>query len=178
MRSLLFKNHFRLDFTDICLLIGSAVSLANIFFLYAVASHYIDFTDEGFYLNLLSDPFAFEGRITRFAEPIAWLFHAVSEDLVFFRRIFLSLLASGSFLLVFLSLKKTNRLLSIFTASQKYFFLTKVLLALVISNISLFAIWPSLTPSYNYINYLGMLLFAISLLRIDSLKKNQRVISC
>ena len=157
-----------LNLFGICLGIGLIVSLSNIIFLYNVAPHFIDFTDEGFYLNLISDPYAFDGRVTRFAELISWLFHWLSGNLVSFRRIVLSALVLISFAFTLFSIRLNRQVLSRVLGGRKNYILNEFTLAFVISNLSLFAVWPSLTPSYNYINYLSMLLFGVLLLRLDS----------
>ena len=149
-------------------LISFTLAVSNYVFLFCIAPHFFDFTDEGYYLNLISDPYAFSGRITRFAEPIHWLYIITGKNLICLRQFSIILLFALCTCLSWLCVKRTKWLSRSIHPGKNFINVSRLLAAIVISNSAILGLWPTLTPSYNFINYVGMSLYVLVLLLSES----------
>ncbi|MDR9498516.1 MAG: hypothetical protein RI556_08770 [Hydrogenovibrio sp.] len=131
-----------------------AVILA--FFIYFLNTKFmaygLEFTDEGFYLNWISDPFSYEYGISNFGFFYYPFFKLLNENIVFLRQFNVFLIGGLSFFVAFIALGKFIQ-----TVGRK----EKLLLSFALSSLSLSLYSGTIlfnpTPSYNDLNFIGLL---------------------
>lgn len=112
----------------------------------------IDFTDEGFYLNWIFDPFNYQYSISNFGFVYNIFYEILNENIVYLRRFNVLLIGFVAFFLSYFSLKKFSELSSF----RELIFLSFILSSLSLSLYSGTILFlPS--PSYNDLNFIGLL---------------------
>lgn len=141
------------------LVLGALMSLALLTFLVSSASRGYDFTDEGFYLLWMSNPFRFDASVTQFGFVYHGLYLALDGDVAALRRTNVLLtwgLAFGLFLAIGHRFGETGRTWG-------------GLLALAWAGTGLALFRTGLTtPSYNSLALQGLLMAASGLVMLDA----------
>lgn len=146
-------THIKGHFTTIVILVTSILYFGYVsYFL----DHGLDFTDEGFYINWISNPFNFTKTGTIFGFIFHPFYKIVGDNIYTLRLLGVYGVATLSFFIFYLYLKD---LISSTFEKASY--------SLALSTISLMAIrtWL-LTPSYNTLTMLGILGYFLSTLII------------
>ena len=125
----------------------------------------LDFTDESFYLVWISDPFRYVASVTSFGFLYHPIFKLVESDVALFRTIvfFISFSLAGFMFFIFVSLIGEKGLLK----TGYKIVLSLGFAATVIMNYDL----GILTPSYNTMNYQGLILTTIGFI-VASINKH------
>lgn len=112
----------------------------------------IDFTDEGFYLNWISDPFSYEYGISTFGFFYFPFFSLFNENIVFLRWFNVFLIAAVGFFVAYLALDRLTKSIDTKEKLLLSFFLSSLSLSLYSGTILFLQ-----TPSYNDLNFVGLL---------------------
>ena len=150
----------RLDiYTNIALFLGV---LASIALLLKYHGHGFDFTDEGYYLAWISNPFLYDYSISQFGFIYYPIFKLVDLDIAKFRLINIAITYSLASAVFFLAM---NRL-----SGRGITLLNRCLLSMAFGT-SAFAAYSSwlLTPSYNTLAAQAIMLVASAALLFDAL---------
>ena len=150
---------------DIERLILTASLGVAVFFLYTVLKycHYgIDFTDEGFYLNWISNPWIYPASTSQFGFIYHPLFRLVDEDIALLRQVNILVTLGLGWIMFVIFLKqlassengKTN-------LSHQYIWVAAFLLS--IGSLAYLKTWL-LTPSYNTLTLQSLLITATGFL--------------
>lgn len=119
----------------------------------------IDFSDESFYLASIASPELYKSTISQFGHIFNPIFLAVNKNVFIFRTInfiaiyFISIILSYT-ILIFIYGRKGNRYFQIYLGVIAISFSSTGLACLFLLK------WIP-TPSYNYLNFIGALTFAI-----------------
>lgn len=136
----------------------SALAIVCLGYLIFFAHFGLNFTDEGFYLNMIANVGAYPGwAMFQYDFVLAPIFALVREDIVKLRIVNLLasfLLAWGAFLLVFVCHRDKHRLPRIYI----------ILLSSTLSASVFFAFSLWLTPSYNSVAMAGSILYCVGLI--------------
>ena len=156
------------QYSLITLVLPFLVALLNMGFILWASARYFDFTDEGYSLNLINNPHAFQGRITRFGELISWIFHYLGNSIYKIRLVSACSVFIVSMVAINLALPNRFSVCHPRTSLSLKFLNQRLLLLVIIASTSILAIWPSVTPTYNTVNFLSMSLFVTALLGISN----------
>lgn len=152
------SKRFSIDallFNSYVLLFGALLSLLWIL---KYSSYGFEFTDEGYYLAWLKNPYLYDWSVSQFGYIYQPIYALVNGDITGLRQCNILLLYSLSFVLVYLFLQvnfsevKTKTLRAAISA------------AISVSIFSLFSFRISMTPNYNSLNLQALLLFMIGLI--------------
>lgn len=141
------------------------LSVSLILFVFYVCQFGLEFTDEGFYLNWIADPFAFKISTTHFGFIYHPLYLFLNGNVILMRQVNLFVLMGLSWCLF----------------SQVFSFITAKLLKLTASlgfAISVFLflqLWLP-TPNYNSLNLFSFLIFGNAILLIEKDAEKFRVV--
>ena len=130
-----------------------------LFWVLKFSAYGIDFTDEGYYLNWISNPFLYKTSISQFGFIYHPLYNLVDGNIVWLRRLNVIIIFTLSFALTYFLMKKI-------TENEK---INRILLIIISIGISIYSLTciNIQTPSYNYLNFQGLLLTSIGLVLID-----------
>ena len=153
----------------ILLFISIACGFSTLLILYWVlkfSAHRIDFTDEGYHLNLISNPFLYQFSLSQFGFIYHPLFHLVNENIVWFRRLNVIITFGLSFILTYFFIRKI--------VNKKNINLVYLYLISFGTAISSLTYISTRTPNYNSLTFQALLLTCIGIVLIDkcNLKKN------
>jgi hypothetical protein len=138
------------------------VSLAEFTLIFTTAKHGFDFTDEGYYLNWFSYPYLYKESASQFGFLYHPIFQAVGSDVCVFRR-----LNALAIMLVALTFSITLIRTTHSSAAYSPFLLFSLAAGMALSAF-LQLQWLLLTPSYNWLNETGILIFLIGALGLAS----------
>ena len=125
----------------------------------------IDFTDEGFYLNWISNPSLYTTSVSQFGFIYHPLYNLVDGNIVWLRRF--------NIIIIFgLSSTLTYFLINKIIEKEK---INRILLIVISIGISIYSLTciNIQTPSYNHLNFQGLLLTSIGLILIDEKNFNK-----
>jgi hypothetical protein len=153
-------------------LTSSLCLLSTFLILYWVlkfSAYGIDFTDEGYYLNWMSDPFLYKSSVSKFGYIYHPLYILVDGNITWLRRINSIIIFGLSLILAYLLITK------IYNNNQK----NKVVLFIISCGISVSSlnVINIQTPSYNDLNFQGLLITSIGILLIDKINLNKNVLA-
>ena len=155
------------------ILISSICLISTLFILFCVfkfSAYGIDFTDEGYYLNSISNPFLYrDGTFSKFGFIYYPLFNFLDGNITWLRRLNFLITFALAFTLVYLVI---NNLI-------KFEKINKVILYILSSGIALssFTYVYIQTPSYNHLTFQALLITSIGIALIDATKFNKNVLS-
>jgi hypothetical protein len=146
--------------------------LSTILILYWVfkfSAYGIDFTDEGFYLNWISNPFLYKSSLSQFGYIYYPLYNLVDGNIAWLRRVNFFITFVLACTLVYLVI---NNLI-------KFDKINKVIQFVVSSGIAIssFACVYIHTPGYNRLTFQALLVTSIGIALIDVNKFNKNVLS-
>ncbi|WP_157559246.1 hypothetical protein [Hydrogenophaga crassostreae] len=148
-------------FLDRILLIFSAIGTALILSKVLHFGKYgFDFTDEGFYLNWIANPFMYDASISQFGFLYHPLYIAFSEDVASLRRANVLITFLIAWWLAFSTLRSLNK-----GHSEEVFSLHVLASGLATSSLIYFDNWL-LTPSYNSLTLQALMIAAIGLILV------------
>ena len=154
------------------ILISFFCLLSTIIILYWVfkfSAYGIDFTDEGYYLNWISNPFLYKDSLSQFGYIYHPLYNLVDGDIVWLRRI--------NFLITFIL--ACTLVYLVIDNLVKFDKINKVILCVVSSGIAICSFtYPYIqTPSYNHLTFQALIITSIGITLIDVTKFNKNVLS-
>ncbi|NLB63192.1 MAG: hypothetical protein GX801_03685 [Fibrobacter sp.] len=128
----------------------------------------IDFTDEGFYLSWISDPFSYEYGITNFGFFYFPFFSLFNENIVFLRWFNVFLIGGLGFFVTYQALDKFVKTIEVKEKVVLSFVLSSLCLALYSGTILFLP-----TPSYNDMNFAGLLVVMLGwLIGLEANRRN------
>ena len=127
-----------------------------------------DFTDEGYYLNVISDPTRWDWTYTFFGYIYNPLYVSLGQDVATLRAVNVVLTFTLSW---FVALGLLSALLR--PKSGEYLFASAVSAGLATSSLVMFDAWL-VTPNYNTLSFQGLLLVALGLFSLQPVQ-NQSV---
>lgn len=145
-------------------------STASILFLILKYSSYgIDFTDEGYYLNSISNPYLYKLSISQFGFIYHPIYNLLDENIVLLRRINFLFTFGLSTILVYLLFNQLN-------IKEKLDKIYQILLSFGIATTSFTYLFIQ-TPSYNHLTLQGLLFTCIGILLIDKINLNKNILA-
>ena len=143
--------------------------LSTIFILYLIlkfASYGIDFTDEGYYLNSISNPYLYERSLSQFGFIYHPIYNLVNENIASLRRINFIITFSLATILNYLLINQFHNTIKI----------NKIIRIIISSGMAItsFTYIYIQTPSYNHLILQALLVTCIGILLINNkyLSKN------
>jgi hypothetical protein len=139
-----------------------------LFHVFKFSAYGIDFTDEGYYLNWISNPFLYKTSLSQFGFIYYPLYNFVDENIAWLRRINFLITFGISFILVYflinrlVNFQKTNKIIQLIissgiaTTSFTYFYIQ--------------------TPNYNTLNFQGLLVTCLGVVMIDKITLNKNIL--
>lgn len=121
----------------------------------------IDFADEGFYLNWISNPFNYKASLTQFGFIYHPLFRVVSGDVVLLRQINLLSTFFLAFTLVIVFLYAVDEAVVLDVVSK-----VVASAAIAVSSLCFYRNWIP-TPNYNFLSFQSLMLAMIGMLLIQ-----------
>jgi hypothetical protein len=154
------------------ILISSCSIISTLFILYWVfkfSAYGIDFTDEGHYLNWISNPFLYKSSLSQFGFIYYPLYNLVDGNIAWLRRLNFFITFVLAFILVYLVI---NNLV-------KFEKINKVIQCILSSGIAIssFTYCYIQTPSYNHLTFQALLITSIGIALIDVNKFNKNTLS-
>ena len=161
-----YNNNKSLIITSSCCLLSTVLIL---YFIFKFSAYGIDFTDEGFYLNWIQNPFLYKSSLSQFGYIYHPLYNLVDGNIAWLRRLNFLITFALAFTLVYLVI---NNLI-------KFEKINKVILYILSSGIALssFTYVYIQTPSYNHLTFQALLITSIGIALIDATKFNKNVLS-
>ena len=162
------KNYLDINKLARSTLLIVCLCLTTIILLWILKFSYrgIDITDEGYYLNWISNPFLYKHSLSQFGYIYHPIYQMVDGNIAYLRILNILSIFLFSWILIFLLLK------SILTIeSRNKFYLHIISSGLAISG--LLSISAITTPSYNSLNFLAIIFSGISLILLE---KNNSII--
>lgn len=146
-------------------------SVAFLFRLLAIANRGIDFTDEGYYLAWISNPWVFKGEVTQFGYIYHPIYRLVKGDITLLRQlnILAIFLLSGV-----LAQAALFRFFQSGIMLSKLYWVTMISLAVACTSLMFFQVWIP-TPSYNSLAFQALLIAGIGLLLVDAKVSGWRI---
>ena len=160
------NNNKSLIIVSSCCLLSTILIL---YFIFKFSAYGIDFTDEGFYLNSISNPFLYKGAVSQFRYIYHPLYNLVDGNIVWLRRLNFFITFFLSCTLVYLVI---NKLI-------KFEKINKVIQYILSSGIAIssFTYVHIQTPSYNHLTFQALLIISIGIALIDATKFNKNILS-
>lgn len=140
-------------------------SFLILYYVLKFSSYGIDFTDEGYYLNWISNPFIYKSSISQFGYVYHPLYNLVNGDIGSLRRLNFIITFILSSVLVYILIKKLFK-------NEEINILFRIIISIGIA-ISSFTYLYIQTPSYNHLTLQALLLTNIGILLVN--KKNLNV---
>jgi hypothetical protein len=160
------NNNKSLIITSFCCLLSTILIL---FFTFKFSAYGIDFTDEGYYLNWISNPFLYKVSLSQFGYIYHPLYNLVDGNIAWLRRLNFLITFALACTLVYLVI---NNLV-------KFEKINKVIQFILSSGIAIssFTYVYIQTPSYNHLTFQALLITSIGIASIDVTKFNKNVLS-
>ena len=160
------NNNKSLIITSFCCLLSTILIL---FFTFKFSAYGIDFTDEGYYLNWISNPFLYKSSLSQFGYIYHPLYNLVDGNIAWLRRLNFLITFALACTLVYLVI---NNLV-------KFEKINKVIQFILSSGIAIssFTYVYIQTPSYNHLTFRALLITSIGIASIDVTKFNKNVLS-
>ena len=148
----------------------SSFSTTSILFLILKYSSYgIDFTDEGYYLNWISNPHLYKLSLSQFGFIYNPIYNLLDENIVLLRRVNFLFTFGLSTILVYLLFNQLN-------IKEKLDKIYQILLSFGIATASFTYLFIQ-TPSYNHLTLQGLLFTCIGILLIDNINLNKNILA-
>jgi len=160
------KNWSLILISSFCLI--STISI--LYWIFKFSAYGIDFTDEGYYLNSISNPFLYkDSSISKFGFIYYPLYNLVDGNIAWLRRLNFFITFVLACTLVYLVI---NNLV-------KFDKINRVIQCVLSSGIAItsFTYVYIQTPSYNHLNFQALLITSIGIVLIDITKFNKNVLS-
>jgi hypothetical protein len=160
------NNNKSLIITSSCCLLSTILIL---FFTFKFSDYGIDFTDEGFYLNWISNPFLYKVSLSKFGYIYHPLYNLVEGNIAWLRRLNFLITFALACTLVYLVI---NNLV-------KFEKINKVIQFILSSGIAISSLTNVYiqTPSYNHLTFQALLITSIGIALIDVTKFNKNSLS-
>jgi hypothetical protein len=160
------NNNKSLIIVSSCCLLSTILIL---YFIFKFSAYGIDFTDEGFYLNSISNPFLYKGVGSQFRYIYHPLYNLVDGNIAWLRRLNFFITFFLSCTLVYLVINKL----------VKFEKINKVIQCILSSGIAIssFTYVYIQTPSYNHLTFQALLILSIGIVLIDATKFNKNILS-
>ena len=159
-----------MDWRLLSLFFLSTLSTISILFLVLKFSSYgIDFTDEGYYLNWISNPHLYKLSLSQFGFIYHPIYNLLDENIVLLRRINFLFTFGLSTILVYLLFNQLN-------IKEKLDKIFQILLSFGIATTSFTYLFIQ-TPSYNHLTLQGLLFTCIGILLIDKINSNKNILA-
>ena len=156
-----------------CLIIINFVcafsTLLIIYWVLKFSAYGIDFTDEGFYLNSISNPFLYKTSIAHFSFIYHPFYNLVDGNIVWLRRLNVIISFTLSFALTYFLINKIIE-------KEKINRIFYIIISIGISTYVLSTMYMQ-TPNYNSLNFQGLLLTCIGLVLIDEKNFNKNFVA-
>ena len=147
--------------TDLLLfLFCTIIAISILYFTLKYSAYGLDFTDEGFYLNWISNPYLYQTSISQFGFIYNPIYILANENIIWLRKINILFVYCLSFVLTFILISNISNV-------EKLNIIKKILISIAIASCSLNFIFIQ-TPSYNDLNFQGLLIVSIGILLIDN----------
>ena len=140
-------------------------SVLILFWVLKFSAYGIDFTDEGYYLNWISNPSLYKISTSQFGFIYHPFYNFVDGNIVWLRRLNVIIIFTLSFALTYFLIKKI-------TEKEKINRIFYIVVSMGISTYALTTIYIQ-TPNYNYLNFQGLLLACIGLVLIEEKNFNK-----
>jgi hypothetical protein len=124
--------------------------------------HGLDFTDEGYYLNSIADPWLYQSGLTQFGVIYYPLFKATGGDIALMRQFNVLLTWLLSVLVAWFCVAGHSKLRSV------WFFQAALAVSLAGTSLLYLSLFWIPTPSYNGLTLQGLLIVAIALAIVDA----------
>jgi hypothetical protein len=148
------------------------ISVAILSLFITFLNHGFDFSDEGFYLNSILDPWIYDITSSQFGFIYHFLFNILYNNISNFRLITFIILFLCTFIYLYFLIKKY-----FFYNINNPIFLISLAFIFSVFSVLIYSLWLP-TPNYNLLNYTGLLITTIGILLVDyyrnSLKKHLR----
>jgi len=140
-----------------------------LYWVFKFSAYGIDFTDEGYYLHWISNPFLYKSSLSQFGYIYHPLYNLVDGNIAWLRRINFFITFVLACTLVYLVI---NNLI-------KFDKINKIILCVLSSGIAIssFTNFAIQTPSYNHLTFQALLVTSIGIALIDVNKFNKNVAS-
>lgn len=135
--------------------LGSLSLLGSVLF---VCRSGFDFTDEGYYLNWISNPWIFPSSVSQFGFIYHPLYRLVDGDIVLLRRANVLIIYTLSFLLSLTILQSLN----VERVSSVRLWTVALALVLAASSLAFLGLWLP-TPSYNSLAFTSLIVVAVGI---------------
>jgi|688.fasta_scaffold82374_3 hypothetical protein len=159
------KNWNLILISFVCLLSTTLI----LYWVFKFSAFGIDFTDEGYYLNWISNPFLYKDSLSQFGYIYYPLYNLVDGNIAWVRRLNFFITFVLACTLVYLVI---NNLV-------KFDKINKVIQCVLSSGIAITSLTYVYiqTPSYNHLNFQALLITSIGIVLIDVTKFNKNVLS-
>jgi hypothetical protein len=160
------KNYNLILVSSFCLL----STILILYFVFKFSAYGFDFTDEGFYLNWISNPFLYKDFfLSKFGFIYYPLYNLVEGNIAWLRRLNFFITSVLACTLVYLVI---NNLI-------KFEKINKVIQCVLSSGIAIssFTYVYIQTPSYNHLTFQALLITSIGITLIDPTKSNKNILS-
>ena len=160
------ENNRSLLITSICCLLSTILIL---YWVFKFSANGIDFTDEGWFLNSISNPFLYKTTLSKFGYIYHPFYNLVDGNIAWLRRINFFITFVLAYTLVYLVINNLVKLDKI----------NKVIQCVLSSGIAIssFTSLYILTPSYNHLTFQALLITSIGIALIDVTKFNKNLLS-
>jgi hypothetical protein len=165
LKKIKIRNYNEVFISFFCLL----STILILYWVFKFSAYGIDFTDEGFYLNWISNPFLYKNSLSQFGYIYHPLYNLVDGNIAWLRRLNFLITFALACTLVYLVI---NNLIKV----EK---INKVIQCVLSSGIALssFTYVYIQTPSYNHLTFQALLITSIGIVLIDATKFNKNVLS-
>lgn len=130
----------------------------------AIANRGIDFTDEGYYLAWISNPWIFMGEASQFGYVYHPIYLLVNGNIALLRQLNVLAIFLLAFILAHMALSRFGRP---YSPTFKFYWTMALSLAIASTSLIFFQIWI-LTPSYNSLAFQALLVAGIGLLLAET----------
>ncbi len=159
----MLKNIKLLQFCDtVCVWATAIVSVLIICKVYSYIPYGFDFSDESFYLHWIARPYDYAESVTQFGFVFHPIYNFFGGDIVLLRYFNVSVLLFLSFINTYYILLQTKVFKNMSILNR---FLTAISMASVFC--VYFQLWIC-TPSYNSLNFIGLLLGCLGIILVGS----------
>lgn len=144
--------------------IAALVAIAFLALLLGAANFGFDYTDEGFALNSISNPYYFSGLFTRFSHVVAPFYKLVGERLVPLRQLNILITFVLSLFLAWLAVRRFKN----YPKNQIRLSQTSLVsLVVAVGGLGFQSLWPFITPSYPSVTFIGLAIFIAPLFLLE-----------
>ena len=158
------KNWNLILISFFCIISTSSI----LYHVFKFSAYGIDFTDEGYYLNWISNPFLYKASVSQFGFIYYPLYNLVDGNIAWLRRINFLITYGLSFILVY---SLINRIVNF----EK---INKIIQCIISSGVAITSFtYPYLqTPNYNTLNLQALLTTCLGTIIIDKTSLNKNIL--